>query len=223
MLPGMILVFAGGLGVWWGFTDPEGGILQALKNVIDGKPADANAKTRATARQTATFSGIVSQLGLAGPEDGGGTVTASTGKPGSGANYQDPIGEVPGSTPGGDRVTAEAMRYLGVKYVYGGRSKKGFDCAGLVHYVGAAFGLDLAWYVGGQKVSKHIKRVAAKDRKAGDIVFYGSHHVAIYMGDNKVIHAPHPGTVVRIEGNMGNTSGPITYGRLQIPSKGKST
>lgn len=94
------------------------------------------------------------------------------------------------------KVIDYAKKYVGVRYVYGGKSPKGFDCSGFVGYVYEEFGVKLnnssaSMYSNGTKVSKSAL-------KAGDILFFDASsrkasgvidHVGIYMGGNKFIHA----------------------------------
>ncbi|MBN1319439.1 MAG: C40 family peptidase [Thermoleophilia bacterium] len=91
------------------------------------------------------------------------------------------------SRPG--KVISYAMDYLGVPYVWGGSSPRGFDCSGLVQHVYAKVGISLPHssrmqYDCGTPVSQGQLR-------AGDLIFYYNpiQHVAIYMGDGKIIHA----------------------------------
>ena len=97
------------------------------------------------------------------------------------------------------RVVDYAKRFVGVPYVYGGSSPgSGFDCSGFVRYVYAHFGISLAHssfsdFVRGRRVGRWAM-------KPGDLVFFdGAGHVGIYVGKGHFIHAPHSGTVVRIE------------------------
>jgi cell wall-associated NlpC family hydrolase len=97
------------------------------------------------------------------------------------------------------RVVGFARRFLGVRYSYGGSSPgSGFDCSGFVRYVYAHFGIALAHssfsdFVRGRRVGRWALR-------PGDLVFFdGAGHVGIYVGKGRFIHAPHTGTVVRIE------------------------
>jgi len=93
-------------------------------------------------------------------------------------------------------VIAFANEYVGVRYVYGGKSPKGFDCSGFVGYVYKHFGIKLnssaaSMYSNGTRVSKGALQ-------AGDILFFDASsrrsagsidHVGIYLGNNKFIHA----------------------------------
>jgi cell wall-associated NlpC family hydrolase len=99
----------------------------------------------------------------------------------------------------GERMVTYARRFVGVPYSWGGSSpRSGFDCSGFVRYVYAHFGISLAhssfsdfWR------GKHVGRWAMRP---GDLVFFdGAGHVGIYVGRGRFIHAPHTGTVVRIE------------------------
>jgi cell wall-associated NlpC family hydrolase len=122
---------------------------------------------------------------------------AETAAPTTGAT----TGAVPttGSSTG-QAVVDEAKKYLGVPYVWGGTDpKSGLDCSGLVQLVYEKFGVDLP------RVSYQQARVGSAvanldQAKPGDILAFGSpvHHVAIYMGDGKMIEAPRPGKDVQI-------------------------
>lgn len=90
-----------------------------------------------------------------------------------------------------------AKKYLGVPYVYGGSSPKGFDCSGFVQYVyREARGINLSRTTGTQ--INEGRPVGRKDLQPGDLVFTSSGHVTIYIGNNQVIHAPQDNEVVKI-------------------------
>lgn len=103
----------------------------------------------------------------------------------------------------GQEVVREAYRYLGVPYVWGGEDPSGFDCSGLVRYVFRKFGVDLPHYTVSQ--AQLGTPVAREDLRPGDVIFFGEdggrgylYHVGIYVGDNRFIHAPHRGDVVKV-------------------------
>jgi cell wall-associated NlpC family hydrolase len=94
-------------------------------------------------------------------------------------------------------VVGIAMRYLGVRYVWGGSSPSGFDCSGLVMYVYAQVGVSLPHYTGAQWT--YGVPVSKSDLQPGDLVFFdGLGHVGIYVGGGNFIHAPQTGDVVKI-------------------------
>jgi len=104
-------------------------------------------------------------------------------------------------TPGaGAAVVAEARKYLGVPYVWGGTNPAtGLDCSGLVQQVYEKFGIDLPRVSHDQaKVGTAVPSLA--QAQPGDILAFGSpvHHVAIYIGDHKMIEAPRPGKDVQV-------------------------
>jgi cell wall-associated NlpC family hydrolase len=92
------------------------------------------------------------------------------------------------------RVVEYAKQFLGVKYVYGGSSPKGFDCSGLVQYVFKNFGIKLERVAANQ--AKHGAKVDKANLAVGDLVFFDTNggknsieHVGIFLGDGKFIHA----------------------------------
>ena len=108
------------------------------------------------------------------------------------------------SDSSGDALVDAVEQYLGVPYVYGGTSPKGFDCSGLMQYVHNQQGIsiprtaDAQWRGNGQSIDK-------KDLQVGDLVFFNDSgngknkvtHVGMYVGNNEMIHAPHTGDVVK--------------------------
>ena len=98
------------------------------------------------------------------------------------------------SNVSGAAILAEAKKYLGTPYVFGGASPSGFDCSGFVYYVLKQLGfspyrIPADQYKQGTSVSKD-------QLKPGDIVFFantyasGISHVGIYAGNGQFIHSP---------------------------------
>jgi len=105
-----------------------------------------------------------------------------------------PIGPLPAGHP---EAATIALRYLGVPYVWGGESPKGFDCSGLVAYVYAQLGITLPHYAAAQY--QLGVAVPSDQLQPGDLVFFdGLAHVGIYIGGGQFVHAPHTGDVVKI-------------------------
>lgn len=101
-------------------------------------------------------------------------------------------------------VMAKALDLIGIRYRRGGTSPEtGFDCSGLVYHVfREGFGLYLPHNA--KQISKEGEAVSRKDLQPGDLVFFNTmrrafSHVGIYLGDNKFVHAPRSGGVVRVE------------------------
>lgn len=87
-----------------------------------------------------------------------------------------------------------AQRFLGTPYVWGGNSlTKGVDCSGFVQQVFKAYGYKTPRV--SRDMARTYKAVSRSEAKAGDLVFYHNlktgvvDHVAIYMGNGKIIHA----------------------------------
>lgn len=94
------------------------------------------------------------------------------------------------------KIVAEAKKYVGVRYVSGGSSPRGFDCSGFTSYVyKKAIGKKLPRTSSAQR---HVgKTVSRANAKPGDVV-WSPGHVAIYLGDGKIIDAPRPGKTIQV-------------------------
>lgn len=111
-------------------------------------------------------------------------------------------------------------KQIGTPYVWGGGNFDGptgggFDCSGLVLYAAyqASGGrLRLPHYSGAQ--IRLGRRVPWADKQPGDLIFFsypgagGPHHVAIYVGGDRILQAPHTGDVVRY-GTIGEFGGQV--------------
>lgn len=84
-----------------------------------------------------------------------------------------------------------ALQFVGNPYVYGGTSlTNGADCSGFVMSVFKEFGYDLPRVAAAQYEASQKKDISQME--TGDLVFYGAggiNHVALYIGDGKVVHA----------------------------------
>jgi peptidoglycan DL-endopeptidase RipA len=127
----------------------------------------------------------------------------------------------PPASGGVQAVVNRAMSQLGVPYAWGGGNangptrgirdggvadahgdynKIGFDCSGLMIYAFAAAGKRLPHYSGYQ--ANAGRRVPLSQKAPGDMLFWATrgriHHVALYIGNNKMVEAPHSGSFVRV-------------------------
>lgn len=118
-------------------------------------------------------------------------------------------------------VIARALSQLGVPYAWGGGNahgptmgvhdggvadlhgdynKIGFDCSGLMVYAFAAAGIRLPHYSGYQATAG--LRVPLSQKAPGDLLFWATHgrihHVALYIGDDRMVEAPFSGSHVRV-------------------------
>lgn len=107
----------------------------------------------------------------------------------------------------GDAIVAAARTQLGVDYVWGGtKPNKGLDCSGLTQYCHKVVGISIprvsydqrdngkkVWSIGEGTTESYGVSLA----RPGDIICY-SGHVGIYIGNEKMIHAPHTGDVVKV-------------------------
>lgn len=93
-----------------------------------------------------------------------------------------------------------ALQFEGNPYVYGGTSlTNGADCSGFVMSVFKEFGYELPRVAAAQYESSVKKNIS--EIEVGDLVFYGSGgigHVALYIGDGKIIHASTSATGIKI-------------------------
>lgn len=115
------------------------------------------------------------------------------------ARAQSQIG-VPYAWGGGDATgPTRGIRDGGVADSFGDYNKVGFDCSGLMVYAFAGIGVALPHYTGYQY--NHGTKIDPANMERGDLIFYGpnaEHHVAIYLGDGKMLEAPQSGSAVQV-------------------------
>lgn len=102
-------------------------------------------------------------------------------------------------------AVAEAKKYLGTPYKWGGSSPStGFDCSGLVQWAYAKAGIQIPRTSEQQILASNGKAVDRSHLRPGDLVFFRDaggdvHHVGISLGGDKFLNAPHTGAEVRID------------------------
>ncbi|WP_427166831.1 NlpC/P60 family protein [Streptomyces sp. C1-1] len=100
----------------------------------------------------------------------------------------------------GKKAVKFATDQIGKPYVWGAEGPKSYDCSGLTSQ---------AWLNAGHPIPrtsqeqwKQLKHVDIKDMRPGDLIIYfdDASHVAMYIGDGAIVHAPRPGRTVTIAG-----------------------
>ncbi|MFD0020825.1 NlpC/P60 family protein [Streptomyces sp. NPDC058382] len=105
--------------------------------------------------------------------------------------------EAPASNVGGAALQA-ASTQVGKPYVSGGTGPSSYDCSGLTQWAYAQAGAQITRTTYTQ--INQGTQIARSQLKPGDLVFFSNtSHVALYAGNNTVLHAPKPGAVVRYE------------------------
>jgi peptidoglycan DL-endopeptidase CwlO len=122
-------------------------------------------------------------------------------------------------------VIAFAQAQVGDSYQLNGSGPDAWDCSGLTKASYASVGV----YIGTHSATNQYATMAAAGRlvpfneiTAGDLIFYSSggstsgtkYHVALYIGNGRMIEAPYPGVNVRVA--------PVRYGDL-VPYAGRPT
>ncbi len=154
------------------------------------------------------------------------------------AREQDAPADAPPPRRGGsgaiETVIDRAMAQIGVRYSWGGGNKKGptkgirdggagdehgdyknegFDCSGLMLYAFAGIGIDLPRYSGNQ--AEAGEQVPTDQMKRGDMLSWSrngrTYHIAIYLGDGKMLEAPYSGSEVKVS--------PVRYKNLSAVTR----
>jgi cell wall-associated NlpC family hydrolase len=121
-------------------------------------------------------------------------VTSHTlGSGGTGNTTPTPPPNLPTGTQA-DEAVAWIYTQLGCPYVFGGTGPcpQGYDCSGLVQAAWAAAGVSIPRDTYSQWAA--LPHISMSDLQPGDLLYYnGESHVAMYVGDGKIIDAPLPG------------------------------
>lgn len=121
------------------------------------------------------------------------TWAASDDSPGSSTGASTPAY----SSDAAAAAVAFAHDQLGEPYVFGAAGPDTWDCSGLIQGAYAVSGVAVTHST--NAIWSETTTIGRGDLRPGDLVFYhGVGHVAIYIGGDQVIHAPHTGDVVKI-------------------------
>lgn len=99
--------------------------------------------------------------------------------------------EIPGIR---NAIVSEAYSWLGTKYLYGGHSKKGTDCSGMVMEIFLKV-MNLKLPRASWEQQAFCNKIGYELLKPGDLVFFATQtkgkvsHVGIYIGNQQIIHA----------------------------------
>lgn len=104
----------------------------------------------------------------------------------------------------GNEVAIYALDLIGTGYRFGGKNPDaGLDCSGMVSYIyREAAGINISGSAA--DIAKRGKEIDRQSLRPGDLVFFNTEHkpfshVAIYIGDNRFVHAPSTNGRVRID------------------------
>lgn len=100
----------------------------------------------------------------------------------------------------GRKAVKFAGDQIGKPYVWGAEGPTSYDCSGLTSQAWATAGTAIPRT--SQEQWKQLEHVGIKDMRPGDLIIYfaDASHVAMYIGDGAVVHAPRPGRTVTIAG-----------------------
>jgi murein DD-endopeptidase len=109
---------------------------------------------------------------------------------------------MPHAPPQGDSLARTALEQLGSPYRFGGSTRRGFDCSGLVLYVHEREGLTVPRTAADQQ--RAAQPVSLDTLAPGDLIFFRIDarkvdHVGIYVGDDRFVHAPRSARPVSLE------------------------
>ena len=94
-----------------------------------------------------------------------------------------------------DLLIDYASKYIGTPYHYGGRTPKGFDCAGFARFVYLRYGYDLPGWCGAQaKLGTEVGDT--RNLQRGDLVFFGGRHKSKVIGHTGIVVDANPETGV---------------------------
>lgn len=100
----------------------------------------------------------------------------------------------------GKKAVKFATDQMGKPYEWGAEGPATYDCSGLTSQAWIAAGVTIPRT--SQEQWKQLQHIDVQDMRPGDLIIYHSDasHVAMYIGDGAIIHAPRPGRTVTIAG-----------------------
>lgn len=196
-LAGLGLMAGGLVLAYSGLNDPDGGPVGVLRDVLQGKTP-----TPGIQLTTPAINAGIQVGGLVGGVTGAGAAVGSalSGSALAGAAAGSALaGALSGSRA---QILAVARSYLGVRYVWGGMSRNGIDCSGLV-LVAYRDGAGIKLPHRATLQAARGRRIDRSQVQPGDLVAWGVPgnypHIALAVSADQIIVAPHTGTVVQYQ------------------------
>ncbi|RNL62211.1 NlpC/P60 family protein [Nocardioides marmoriginsengisoli] len=162
-----------------------------LEKIAHDKAVSAAAQ--AAAHAAAQQAEQAADQAAAGSGSNGGSGSSGAGSPGRPAV---------GTTRAAARAIEFARAQLGEPYVWAAAGPNSWDCSGLTMMAWRAGGVSLPHYSAAQY--DETEHIGVTDLRPGDLVFWGDtpdtiHHVALYIGNGQILHAPRTGRDVSID------------------------
>lgn len=143
--------------------------------------------------------GEAGDSGYAGEDYGNSEESDDSGYAGSETATDTAASTTTSSGSGGSSVVDYAKQFVGNPYVWGGTSlTSGADCSGFVQSVYSNFGVSLPRTSYEQQNAG--REVSYSEAQPGDLICYGG-HVAIYMGNGKIVHASNSRDGIKVSDN----------------------
>jgi cell wall-associated NlpC family hydrolase len=162
---------------------------QSLLNNLEQKQRDRLAAMARAERQAAISAAAAASAAISASSGSGGSGSAGGGYTGGGRAA---------------RAVQYALSQVGDRYVAAAAGPSSFDCSGLTMQAWRQAGISLPHYSRSQYST--TRRVPLSQAQPGDLVFYfgsGAHHVGMYIGNGKMVHAANPRTGVVVTSVLG--------------------
>lgn len=205
-----------------GMTDAIGRIAEIRSTLQQLSAATTPAHSVTAAASSVGASGSASAA-LANGEDFASTLAALTGTTAPTAaavTASAPAAAAPGSgTASAGKVLDAVQKYIGLPYVWGGNDPAvGLDCSSFVQNVYKDLGYSLP-RVTWDQMNAGTEVASMSQAQAGDLLIsHDGGHVAIYLGNGKVVDAPQPGQTIQIR-DAWETDDNVTTIRRILPAE----
>ena len=212
-----------------GMTDALGRIAEIRATLQQFSTAQASgaqpaAASSASGARAAAGSPAAASAALANGQDFASTLAALTGTSSApAAAPAAPAAAVPGAGSGGTanagRIMDAVQKYIGLPYVWGGNDPAvGLDCSSFVQNVYKDLGYSLP-RVTWDQMNTGTEVASMAQAQPGDLLIsHDGGHVALYLGNGKVVDAPQPGQTIQIR-DAWETDANLTTIRRILPTQ----